>query len=131
MKIKVSLLFCAFLTLSSCEQIMDNYWERKTEENYVSPYKGVYIGNYTGSDRGTLRIEISKKDFVEVKRVSSMNNYTETLEGGMIGPSFNKVISRTSGFTILGNVTSNPQNTYSGTWKIDEGNSGTWTLKKE
>ncbi|OWK74596.1 hypothetical protein CBW16_04110 [Flavobacteriaceae bacterium JJC] len=131
MKIKIILFLVALAPLMSCEQIIDNYWDRKAEESYVSPYKGIYVGSYTGSDKGTLRLEISAKDFVEVKKVSTMNGFTETLEGGMIGSSFNKVISRTSGFTILGNVASNPQNTYSGTWKIDEGNSGTWTLKKE
>ncbi|QOW11509.1 hypothetical protein Q73A0000_14595 [Kaistella flava (ex Peng et al. 2021)] len=110
---------------------MDNYWERKAEENYVSPYKGIYVGTYIGSDQGTLRVEISTKDFVEVKRFSTTNSFNETFEGGMIGSSFNKVISRISGFTVLGNVKSNPENTYSGTWKIDEGNSGTWTLKKQ
>lgn len=124
-------LIIIVLSLFSCQQIMDNYWERKAEESYVSPYKGVYVGNYAGSDQGTLRLEISAKDFVEVKKVSTMNAFSETFSGGMIGSSFNKVISRTSGFTVLGNVINSPQNTYSGTWKIDEGNLGTWTLKKE
>lgn len=131
MKIHQFVLLIALLSLFSCQEILDNYWERKEIENYVSPYKGVYVGNYTGSDMGTLRLEVSAKDFVEVKRVSTMNGLTETFEGGMIGPSFNKVISRSSRFTVLGNLTSNPQNKYSGTWKIDEGNFGTWTLKKE
>lgn len=131
MKIYRFVLLLFLFILSSCQQIMDNYWERKAEENYVSPYKGIYVGTYTGSDQGTLRLEISAKDFVEVKRVSTTNSFNEAFEGGMTGSSFNKVISRTSGFTILGNITSSPQNTYSGMWKIDEGNSGTWTLKKQ
>lgn len=131
MKIKYLFLLLVFISLGSCQQILDNYWDRRAEENYVSPYKGVYVGMYTGSDTGTLRVEISSKDFVEVKRNRTMDGFTETFEGGMISSSFNKVISRSSGFTLLGSVTSNPQNTYSGTWKIDEGNSGTWTLKKE
>lgn len=131
MKIYRFVLLLFLFGLSSCQQILDNYWDRKAEENYVSPYKGIYVGTYTGSDQGTLRLEISAKNFVEVKRVSTTNTFNETFEGGMIGSSFNKVISRTSGFTILGNIISSPQNTYSGTWKIDEGNSGTWTLTKE
>ena len=131
MRIYKFIILFALFSLFSCQQILDNYWERKEEENYSSPYKGVYIGNYSGSDQGTLRIEISAKDFVEVQRVSTLNAVSETFEGGMIGASFNKLQSRTSGFTIYGNVIYNPQNTFSGTWKIDEGNSGTWTLKKQ
>ncbi|AZI33171.1 hypothetical protein [Kaistella carnis] len=131
MRIYKFIILFALFSLFSCQQIVDNYWERKAEENYSSPYKGVYIGTYSGSDQGTLRIEISAKDFVEVKRMSTLNAVNETFEGGMIGASFNQVKSRTSGFTILGNVISSPQNTYSGTWKIDEGNSGTWILKKQ
>lgn len=131
MRIYKFIILSALFSLFSCQQIVDNYWERKAEENYSSPYKGVYIGTYSGSDQGTLRIEISAKDFVEVKRMSTLNAVNETFEGGMIGASFNQVKSRTSGFTILGNVISSPQNTYSGTWKIDEGNSGTWILKKQ
>lgn len=131
MRIYKFIILFALFSLFSCQQILDNYWERKAEENYSSPYKGVYIGTYSGSDQGTLRIEISAKDFVEVKRMSTLNAVNETFEGGMIGASFNQVKSRTSGFTILGNVISSPQNTYSGTWKIDEGNSGTWILKKQ
>lgn len=131
MRIYKFIILFALFSLFSCQQIVDNYWERKAEENYSSPYKGVYNGTYSGSDQGTLRIEISAKDFVEVKRMSTLNAVNETFEGGMIGASFNQVKSRTSGFTILGNVISSPQNTYSGTWKIDEGNSGTWILKKQ
>ncbi|WP_312819843.1 hypothetical protein [Kaistella carnis] len=131
MRIYKFIILFALFSLFSCQQIVDNYWERKAEENYSSSYKGVYIGTYSGSDQGTLRIEISAKDFVEVKRMSTLNAVNETFEGGMIGASFNQVKSRTSGFTILGNVISSPQNTYSGTWKIDEGNSGTWILKKQ
>lgn len=131
MRIYKFIMLFALFSLFSCQQIVDDYWERKAEENYSSPYKGLYIGTYSGSDQGTLRIEISAKDFVEVKRMSTLSAVNETFEGGMIGASFNQVQSRTSGFTILGNVISSPQNTYSGTWKIDEGNSGTWILKKQ
>ncbi len=125
------MILFALFSLFSCQQIVDNYWERKAEENYSSPYKGVYIGTYSGSDQGTLHIEISAKNFVEVKRISTLSAVNETFEGGMIGASFNQVQSRISGFAILGNVIRSPENTYSGTWKIDEGNSGTWILKKQ
>ena len=127
---KVGLLLI-ILSFTSCEQLADNYWDRKAEENYVSPYKGVYVGAYSGSDQGTLRIEISAKNYVQVKRVSTTNSFSETFEGGLIGPSFNKVQSRVSGFTVLGNILNTPPNSYSGSWKIDDANLGTWTLKKE
>lgn len=130
MRIYKFMILFALFSLFSCQQIVDNYWERNAEENYSSPYKGVYIGTYSGSDQGTLRIGISAKNFVEVKRMSTLSAVNETFEGGMIGASFNQVQSRISGFAILGNVIRSPENTYSGTWKIDEGNSGTWILKK-
>lgn len=131
MKRYTMVLLLLILSLTSCQQLTDSYWERQADENYVSPYKGVYVGTYSGSDQGTLRIEISAKDHVQVKRVSYVSSFTETFEGGLSGPSFNKVQSRASGFIILGNILNTPPNSYSGTWKIDEGNAGTWSLKKE
>lgn len=131
MKVYNYILLLTVLTFSSCQEVMDNYWERQEENSYLSPYKGIYVGTYTGSDQGTLRIEISDKNLVYVTRVSTVNAYTENFEGGMIGPSFNRVISRTSGFTILGNVTATGVNKYEGRWEMNPGNTGTWTLNKE
>jgi len=34
--LRLSVLMLAF-TLTSCDQILDNYWERKAQEQYVSP----------------------------------------------------------------------------------------------
>lgn len=131
MKPTLIAFFLALLTLSSCQQIMDDYWDRKSEESYVSPYKGVYIGTYSGSDQGNLRIEVSSKDFVEVTRTSNSPSFNDAFSGGLIGPSFNQVYSRTSGFTMFGNLLMGSQNSFSGTWKVNEGVTGTWTLKKE
>lgn len=131
MKVFQFIFLIALFSLTSCEQILDNYWERKAEENYVSPYKGSYIGTYSGSDQGVLQIDISSKDYVEVTRTSSNNNFKETFQGGMSGSSFNSVQSRSSGFTLLGNLIPSAEKTYAGTWKMSEGNSGTWTLKKK
>ena len=131
MKPNVLLFVLALFSLNSCQQIMDDYWDRKAEESYVSPYKGVYAGTYSGSDQGNLRIEVSSKDFVEVTRTSNSPSFSETFSGGLIGPSFNQVYSRTSGFTMFGNFLVGPQNSFSGTWKVNEGITGTWTLKKE
>lgn len=131
MKNKLGFVTLLVLTMVSCQRIVDNYWERKAEENYFSPYQGIYAGAYDGADKGTLRIVISQKNTVTVTRISTVNPLTEEFYGGMIDASFNQVKSRTSGFTILGNVISNSQNTFSGTWKIDEGTTGNWTLKKQ
>ena len=129
---KIFVMFTlALLSLTSCQEIIDNYWDRKAEESYVSPYKGVYVGTYIGSDQGTIRIEVSSKDWVDVTRISNTPSFSDAFSGGMSGASFNQVRSRTSGFTVMGNLIKDPQNTYSGTWKIDDGNVGTWTLKKE
>lgn len=131
MKIYQFIFLLTLFSLSSCEQVLNNYWERKAEEKYVSPYKGTYVGTYVGADQGVLRIDVSSKDYVEVIRTSSKNDFKESFEGGMTGSSFNNVLSRSSGFMLLGNLNASQQNTYSGTWKMSEGNSGTWILKKE
>lgn len=127
MKIILSLLFLLMISMISCDRIAE---QRKIEQ-YVSPYKGIYVGNYIGSDQGTLRLEISDKDFVTVNRTSNMYSFSEEFQGGMTGSAFNQVKSRTSNFAILGNIIRSAQNTYSGTWKIDEGTLGTWTLNKQ
>lgn len=129
--IKVGLLFLTLISMVSCQQIIDNYWEKEAEENYVSPYTGVYVGTYDGADKGTLHIEITTKNSVIVKRTSTLHSLTEEFYGGMIEASFYQVKSQTTGFAILGNVIYNPKNNFTGTWKIDESNSGSWTLKKQ
>ena len=131
MKIKLSLIVIVFLSMISCQQMIDKYREKEAQENYVSPYKEIYAGTYEGSDKGMLRIDISRKNTVIVTRISTQYPLIGGFYGGMIEASFNKVKSRTSGFTILGNVINNPQNTFTGTWKINDGNSGSWTLKKQ
>ena len=127
MKCKYIFLLLVLVSVISCDRIEE---QRKIEQ-YVSPNKGIYVGTYVGADQGTLRLEISDKDLVTVNRTSTMSSFSEEFYGGMTGPAFNQVKSRTSNFTILGNIIRSAQNTYSGTWKIDEGTFGTWTLKKQ
>lgn len=51
----------ALLSLVSCDRIIDNYWENREKENYVSPFRGVYTGTYSASDQGALCIEVTLK----------------------------------------------------------------------
>lgn len=131
MKILRILSLVALLSLVSCDRIIDNYWENKEKENYLSPFRGVYTGTYSGSDEGTLRIEVTKKDYVEVTRISTKEPFTETFSGGLNGSNFNGVQSQTSRFILIGNLDYNPQNTFTGTWKIGAGNAGTYNLTKQ
>ncbi|MBW8361918.1 MAG: hypothetical protein K0M56_06990 [Kaistella sp.] len=129
MKSKLFFFLLALAPLISCQQIMDNYWDRKAEENYVSPYKGTYAGSFAGNDSGSLKIEVSKSDNVTITRHSSISNSNEIYYDGLIGASFNGSPSPATGFKLLGNLSSD-NNTYSGTWT--QGNfSGTWTLIKQ
>ena len=108
MRTAVYFFLLAVLSLTSCQQIMDNYWDRQQQESYVSPYRGTYKGTFSGDDSGTLEIIISKKDQVMVNLHSDKRNTDETF--------FDALISQ--------------NNSYSGTWK--QGTfSGTWTIKKQ
>ncbi|TXF77200.1 hypothetical protein [Chryseobacterium sp.] len=129
MKIKNLFFLLALVPLISCEQVMDNYWDRKAEENYISPYKGTYLGSFAGNDSGSLKIEVSKSDNVTITKHSSISNSDEMYYDGLIGASFNGSPSPATGFKLLGNLNSS-NNTYSGNWT--QGNaSGTWTLTKQ
>lgn len=60
MKIRPTLTILSILTLISCQGIIDNVREEDAAENYVSPFQGVYKGNYSGDEVGTLTIEVAK-----------------------------------------------------------------------
>lgn len=119
------------LMFSSCSQIVENYWERKAEENYESPYRGTYTGYYSGGTQGTLKIVVSSKDLVEVTRTVNGSAIEETFSGGLTGGSFNGMKSPTTGFTLFGNLLYTPQGSFTGTWKFEDWNSGSWTLQKQ
>lgn len=129
MKIRIFFFLLAMVPMVSCEQIMDNYWDRKAEENYVSPYKGTYAGSFAGNDSGSLKIEVSKSDNVTITKHSSISNSDEIYYDGLIGAAFNGSPSPATGFKLLGNLNS-PNNSYSGTW-TQGSSSGTWTLIKQ
>lgn len=114
--------------LSSCEQVIDSYWENKQKENYKSPYAGTYNGTYSGQDSGTLKVKISTKDVVTVTRNSNTFKTSETFTGTLIGSSFYSVKSSATGFTLMGSLSSQTS-VYSGNWTQDS-MSGTWNLTK-
>jgi len=67
---KKKLFYNIFLLMSlfSCERIMDNYWKEQERKNYTSPYMGTWTGTYTGDERGTFTLEVSKSGYM--KRVT-------------------------------------------------------------
>ncbi len=130
MKPKFYFFLFVLFTLSSCDQIMNNYWDRKAEESYVSPYKGIYVGNYKGTSQGSLQIEISAKDVVTVKRIANQTGFTEEFFGSLNGAFFYGTKSQTSGFSILGNLNSST-NSFTGNWVLNDAEFGTWTLIKQ
>lgn len=52
MKLRLFAFVILCFALTSCQQIIDNYWDRKEEENFTSSYMGVYKGNYSGDETG-------------------------------------------------------------------------------
>ena len=113
------ILSCAF---TSCDRIIDNYYEQQAQENYTSPYMGKWVGNYTGQGNGTLIISVAKSG-------SITGNYGPNndmvlgfvLDDGALTP----VISETPIFTMYGSL-----NTKKGTWKNGD-LTGDWTLTKQ
>jgi len=130
MKPKFHFLLFLLFTLTSCDQIMDNYWDRKAEESYVSPYKGNYVGSYKGTSQGSLQVEISAKDVVTIKRTANQTGFTEEFFGSLNGASFYGTKSQSSGFSLLGNLNSTT-NSFTGNWVLNDAEYGTWTLTKQ
>ena len=46
MNIKAVLLMIILISMVSCERILEERRSQNEQENYVSPYKGIYVGNY-------------------------------------------------------------------------------------
>jgi len=120
------LILFAATSLFSCQEILDNQRERDEQENYTSPYKGTWIGNYTGQENGTLTLIVAKNGYTEVIKTSQFSD-SETFYSGMITDygALQSVSSQASGFVLYGNL----QNK-SGTWKKGEW-SGNWSLTKQ
>ncbi|QFG54093.1 hypothetical protein [Chryseobacterium sp.] len=124
MKLRLFAFVILCFALTSCQQIIDNYWDRKEEENFTSSYMGIYKGNYSGDETGTLTIEVSDKGYVTLTKVSPTGSETHTSgiarEDGAL-----QSVALPSGFTLYGNLI-----TKSGTWKtgILKGN---WSVVKQ
>ena len=121
MKFKLFAFVIQYFALTSCQQIMDNHWERQELANYDSPYKGNWIGSYTGQETGTFVLDINKSGNVFGLRNNADNLGGKVYEGGVLM----NLHSPTSNFHIDGNLETN-----SGTWKMGS-LSGTWTIVKQ
>ena len=128
---KQNFLFIALLSVFlvvSCDQIRDNCREQKAIENYVSPYKGIWVGNYSGSESGTLKVEVFTAGNLQITR--AYQNTSETFYGTITDyGAFQNTVSQTSGFQMLGGLSSQSNNP-TGNWK-QNGMSGYWNLSKQ
>lgn len=48
--------FPTIFSLLSCSELLENINQRDAENSYTSPYKGAWIGTYSGNESGTLLI---------------------------------------------------------------------------
>lgn len=122
MKIKITLTLALLLAFTSCDQISDNYWEKKEQENHTSPFMGKWVGTYSGAQVGTLTIEVSKSGNItgSLGR-TEVDLASYVYDDGTLQP----VMSNTLNFTLYGNLKDKK-----GTWK-DKDQQGTWTLTKQ
>ena len=121
LKIK-TLLLCLFISLQSCQQIIDQAEENKAQENFTSEFMGYYSGSYTGDISGSLTVTVRKDATVEVTRSTAGN--PDTYVTSLVMSSFNGVSQSPQGFMLIGNM-----QTKKGTWQ--QGNlKGTWAITK-
>lgn len=116
------IMVMSLLTLQSCEDVVDQIYENKQEQNAVSPYRGTYTGTYTGDVSGNLIINVSEKGTIEITR--NTLNLSESYLTGFINASFNTTNRAPSGFMLIGNL-----NSKMGTWEMGS-LKGNWTVKK-
>ena len=125
MKIRLTLTILSILTLISCQGIIDNLREEEANENYVSPFQGVYKGNYSGDEVGTLTIEVAKNGYVSVTKVSQFSTENSFVSGMVRDDGALQSVTLQSGFTLQGNL-----KTKSGTWKMGDW-IGNWSVTKQ
>lgn len=123
MKLKTILsLLILSCTFTSCEQILDNYWEKKEQENHTSPFMGRWAGTYYGTEAGTLVIEVSKSgNITGTLGMTEVDLASYVYDDGTLQP----VLSNTLTFTLYGNLRDKK-----GTWK-NKDKQGSWTLTKQ
>ena len=125
MKIRLTLIILSILTLISCQRIIDNNREEEVNENYVSPFKGVYKGNYSGDEVGTLTIEVAQNGYISVTKVSQFSTEKSFVSGMVRDDGALQSVTLQSGFTLQGNL-----KTKSGTWKMGDW-VGNWSVTKQ
>ena len=125
MKIRLTLTILSILSLISCQGIIDNLREEEANENYVSPFMGVYQGNYSGDEVGTLTIEVAKNGYVSVTKVSQFSTENSFVSGMVRDDGALQSVTLQSGFTLQGNL-----KTKSGTWKMGDW-VGNWSVTKQ
>ncbi|MDN5578768.1 MAG: hypothetical protein L0G11_05405 [Chryseobacterium sp.] len=125
MKIRLTLIILSILTLISCQRIIDNLREEEANENYVSPFKGVYKGNYSGDEVGSLTIEVAQNGYISVTKVSQFSTENSFVSGMVRDDGALQSVTLQSGFTLLGNL-----KTKSGTWKMGDW-VGNWSVTKQ
>ena len=125
MKIRLTLTILSILSLISCQGIIDNLREEEANENYVSPFKGVYKGNYSGDEVGSLTIEVAQNGYISVTKVSQFSTENSFVSGMVRDDGALQSVTLQSGFTLLGNL-----KTKSGTWKMGDW-VGNWSVTKQ
>lgn len=125
MKIRLTLIILSILTLISCQGIIDNLREEDANENYVSSFKGVYKGNYSGDEVGSLTIEVAQNGYISVTKVSQFSTENSFVSGMVRDDGALQSVTLQSGFTLLGNL-----KTKSGTWKMGDW-VGNWSVTKQ
>lgn len=98
---------------------------RAEQENYASPYRGLYKGNYTGHESGTLKIEVLKSGYISLTRISANGTETLAIAGMVRNDGALQSVGLPSGFVLHGNLI-----TQSGTWKSGT-QTGQWTVQKQ
>lgn len=125
MKIRLTLTILSILSLISCQGIIDNLREEDANENYVSPFKGVYKGNYSGDEVGSLTIEVAQNGYISVTKVSQFSTENSFVSGMVRDDGALQSVTLQSGFTLRGNL-----KTKSGTWKMGDW-AGNWSVTKQ
>lgn len=119
--IKIFSVLSALIFLFSCDEIERN----REQDNYVTPYKGKWVGTYTGDQSGTLVLNVGEKGGVEGTRTSMefQENFYTSMNGGGSG-ALSTMSPSPSGFILYGSL-----ETKSGTWKMGA-LKGNWTVVK-
>lgn len=113
---------CLFLSMQSCEHILDQAEEKRAQENFTSEFMGKWTGSYSGDINGSLTVIVAKNAGAEVIRSTSGN--PDSYYTNLVMSSFNTGTKSPQGFVIQGNLQAK-----NGTWEM--GNlKGTWTLNK-